>query len=116
MIVVRFPNVLTRNFDGECDFILSWLSDLFIDESNEEDYDILETIRDAIFAILRENHYPSIYNLCVSEYRNDILSLHYQIPRYTIEQDSMEPDERPISYYGFIRFLQIDETELDKLN
>ena len=116
MIVVRFPNVLTRNFEGECDYVPSWLSDLYIDEAGEEGYDILESIRDAILATLQDNRYGTIYNLCVSEYRDDILSLHYQIPRYTIEQDSMEPDCRPISYYGFIRFLQIDESELDKLN
>jgi hypothetical protein len=108
MIVVRFPNVLTRNFDGECDFIPSWLSDLFIDESNEEGYDILETIRDAIFAILLENHYSSIYNLTVSEYQNDMLSLHFQVPRYNIDQDSMEYDDRPISYYGVIRYGQME--------
>lgn len=116
MIAVRFPNVLTRNFNGECDLVPSWLSDLYIDQSGEEGYDILESIRDGIFTILRENRYPAIYNLSISEYQNDILSLHFQVPRWSIEQDSMEPDCRAISYYGFIRFLQIDDSELEKLN
>ena len=108
MIVVRFPNVLTRNFEGDCDYVPSWLSDLFIDEAGEEGYDILESIRDAILATLQDNRYGTIYNLCVSEYQNDMLSLHFQVPRYNIDQDSMEYDDRPISYHGVIRYGQME--------
>lgn len=116
MIVVRFPNVLTRNFDGDCDYVPSWLSDLFIDEAGEEGYDILESIRDGIFATLQSNIYSSIYNLSVSEYQNDMLSLHFQVPRYNIEQDSMDYDDRPISYYGVIRYGQMEGNSEDYIS
>ena len=116
MIGIRFPNVLTRNFEGECDYVPSLISELFIDEEEaEEDYEIIEMIKDAILIALQDSRYSVIYNLSVSEYQHDILTLHFQIPRWSIEQDSMNPDERAISYYGFLRFSQFDKSELDNL-
>lgn len=51
MIIAQYPPTLTRNFQGECDIVPCYFTELYIDESGEGDKDILESIRDASFQI-----------------------------------------------------------------
>lgn len=108
MIVVQYPPTLTRNFQGDCSIVPCYFTELYIDESGEGDKDILESIRDASFQILRTHKYPSIFHFMVNDLGGDLASIHFQIPKYSIEQDSMEPDERSISYYGVVRYGRVE--------
>lgn len=116
MIYVAYPPTLTRNFEGETDVVPSFFTELYIDETNEDGKDILESIRDASFQILQLYKYSSIVNFMVHQIGEDLANIHFQVPKYAIEMDRMEPDERLISYYGTVRFFQSDETISDIQN
>lgn len=116
MIYVVYPPTLTRNFEGETDIVPSFLHELYIDEGNEEGKDILESIRDASFQILQSHKYSSIVNFMTHQIGDDLANIHFQVPKYAIDMDRMEPDSRLISYYGTVRFFQTDETISDIQN
>ena len=52
----------------------------------------------------------------VHQVGDDLANIHFQVPKYAIDMDRMEPDSRPISYYGTVRFFQSDETISDIQN
>lgn len=116
MIYVQYPPTLFRNFEGKIDIVPSFFNELYIDESNEDGKDILESIRDASFQILQTHKYPSIINFMVREMNDGMVAIHFQIPKYAIDTDRMEPDCRTINYYGTVRFAQIDGSVSDMLN
>lgn len=116
MIYVTYPPALIRNFEGEIDIIPSFFTKLYIDETNEDGKDILESIRDASFQILQSYKYPSIVNFMIYQIGEDLANIHFQVPKYAIDIDRMEPDERLMSYYGTIRFFQSDEIISDIQN
>lgn len=116
MIYIVYPPTLTRNFEGETDIVPSFLHELYIDEGNEEGKDILESIRDASFQILQSHKYSSIVNFMTHQIGDDLANIHFQVPKYAIDMDRMEPDSRLISYYGTVRFFQTDETISDIQN
>ena len=111
MIYVAYPPTLTRNFRGTTRQVPSFFTDMYIEET--KDCDILESIRDASFQILKTHKYPSIFHFMVTEVGDDMANIHFQIPAYAIEQDSMNPDDTPVSYYGTVRFFQTNETISD---
>jgi hypothetical protein len=113
VIYVAYPPTLTRNFRGSTDIVPCFFTDMYIDEI--QDCDILETIRNASFQILQAHKYPSIFHFMIHQIGDDMANIHFQIPACSIEQDSMNPDYSPVSYYGTIRFFQTDETVLDLL-
>lgn len=108
MIAVQFSPTLIHNFQGNCSIIPCYFTELYIDESGEGDKDILESIRDASFQILQTHKYPSIFHFMINDLDNDLASIHFQIPKYAIDQDSMKPDERPVSYYGIVRYRRVE--------
>lgn len=110
MIIAQYPPTLIRNFEGECDIVPCYFTELYIDESGEGDKDILESIRDASFQILKVHKYPSIFHFMINDLGDSLASIHFQIPKYAIDPDSMEYDERPISYYGVIRYGHVEGT------
>ena len=112
MIYVAYPPTLTRNFKGKTQQVPSFFTDMYIEET-KEDCDILESIRDASFQILQSHKYPSIFHFMITEVGDDMANIHFQIPAYAIEQDSMNPDDTPVSYYGTVRFFQTNETISD---
>ena len=116
MIYVVYPPALTRNFEGRTDIVPSFFTELYIDETNEDGKDILESIRDASFQILQSHKYPSIVNFMVYQVGEDLANIHFQVPKYAIDMDRMEPDERLMSYYGTVRFFQSNETISDIQN
>ena len=107
MIFVQYPPTLTRNYNGKVTQVPSFFTELFIEETNE-DVDILESIKNSSVLILKEHKYSSILNFTIYEVDNEIANVHFQIPAYSIMQDSMELDYTPVSYYGTIRFNQTD--------
>ena len=116
MICVQYPPTLTRNFQGKIDIVPCFFTELFIDETTENNKEILELIRDASFKILQNHKYSSIINFSVYEINDELANIHFQVPKYAIDIDKMEPDETVMSYYGTIRFGQTDGTVSDILN
>lgn len=114
MIFVQYPPTLTRNFKGYCSQVPCFFTDMAIEEVYE-DCEVLEYIRDASLQILQMHKYPSIFHFSIRELGEGIASIHFQIPAWAIEQDSMEPDDSAISYFGVISFVQIDGSISDNL-
>ena len=112
MIYVAYPPTLTRNFKGKIQQVPCFFIDMYIDET-VKDYDILESIRDASFQIIQAHKYSSIFHFMITKVGDDMANIHFQIPVHTIEQDSMNPDDTPVSYYGTVRFFQTNETISD---
>lgn len=115
MIVVQYPPALTRNFKGYTTQVPCYFSELYIEEVDEET-DVLEVIRDSSFYALQENKYPAIFHFMIQQIDDELATIHFQIPACSIEQDSMDPDYSPVSYYGTIRFAQIDGSVSDLIN
>lgn len=116
MIFVQYPPTLTRYFEGKVDIVPSFFTELLIDESIEDEKEVLELIRDFSFQILRDYKYRSICNFMVHQVGDDLANIHFQIPKYAIDMDRMQPDSRLISYFGTVRFFQTDETISDIQN
>lgn len=105
MIVVQYSPTLIRNINGQEDIVPSYLSELYLPDDED---DIISAISKVSFNILKENKYTQIQNFIVQDLGNDIASVHFQVPKYSIEQDGLEYDEQMISYYGVIRYGKVE--------
>lgn len=114
MIVVQLPPSLNANYGDEYFIKSCYFSDMFISDDFEGD-DFLSKILNAMVKIFKENQYPSLYNFSV-EIINEIehlIKFHFQVPKYSVVQDSMEYDEKPVSFWGIAGY---NETDLDVSN
>lgn len=116
MIAVRFPPALSRNIKGTISQVPCFFDILQIDDIGASDIDTLKIIKDACFNILRDMKYANIINLMLSEIGGGYAYFHFQIPLKSIDQDSMVPDETPISYYGIIEYFRLDKSDLNTIN
>lgn len=115
MIAVRFPPTLSRNIKGTVSQVPCFFDVLRIDDVEASDIDTLKIIKDACFNILRDMKYANIINLMLYEIGGGYAHFHFQIPLKSIDQDSMVPDETPISYYGIIEYFRINEDNSDMM-
>lgn len=112
MILVQYPPTLTRNINGQEDIVPSYLSELYLPDEDSDD--IISAISRVSFNILKNNKYTQIQNFIVYDLGNDIASIHFQVPKFSIEQDGLEYDKQMISYYGVVRYGEI-EGEIEDL-
>lgn len=109
MIIVQFPPTVNGNYEGNTFIEPSYYIDMYIDEEFKGE-DTLSKILNSTVKIFRENKYPNLYNFSLElideEYK--LIKFHYQIPKYSTEQDSMEYNEKPISFWGIARYDEVD--------
>lgn len=101
MIFVQYPPTLFRNINGKEEIVPSYFTELFLPEESDS---IISDISESCFVLLKERKYSSIQNFIVYDLNNGLAMVHFQIPKYNIDQDSLEYDNQMISYYGIIRY------------
>ena len=123
MLIVLFPPTLNQNYKGDVSIVPSFFNELNIPDEvvKMHDGDEVETIKDVTIALIKENKYPSLISFSIIEHElkypdpSRVASFHFQIPAYTIMQDSLEPDESLVSFYGAIRWITVDDAILNDL-
>lgn len=104
MIFVQFPPTLFRNINGKEDIVPSYFTELYLPEESEE---AISDISKASIKLLQKNKYSSILNFLVQKLDDNNALIHFQVPKYNIDQDSLEYDSQAVSYYGIIRYTVI---------
>lgn len=123
MLIVLFPPTLNQNYKGKVSIVPSFFNELNIPNEvlKMHNGDEVETIKDVTMSIIKENKYPSLNSFSIVEHElkypdpSRVASFHFQIPAYTIMQDSLELDESPVSFYGAIRWISVDDAILNDL-
>lgn len=125
MIVVLFPPVINRNFKGEVTQLPFILNQAIIPDEVIDICDgvYIDAIYAGIYAALKDNRFGEIDLFQINEvepvkpiefiddFDGGIVNIHFQIPAYRILQDSMVPDETPVSYYMSARYLFAEQNE-----